>query len=144
MKMPAAVEKQVLKWGLFALEVSLSPTHLSRRTCTLLDSTVVPFGYLKTGSKTLGFCIGTSTNSPSQALTMVFWLSGFLALAVFLSDRICFGTVCQVAKAGTAIAAFQWVAWMVTLIFAGIKIFRRGGATTPMLIDPKVEVHQYV
>jgi hypothetical protein len=75
---------------------------------------------------------------------MVFWLSGFLALAVFLSDRICFGTVCQVAKAGTAIAAFQWVAWMVTLIFAGIKIFRRGGATTPMLTDPKVEVHQYV
>jgi hypothetical protein len=29
-----------------------------------------------------------------EGLTMLFWFGGFVALAVFLSDRICFGTVC--------------------------------------------------
>lgn len=44
----------------------------------------------------------------AEALTMLFWLAGFIALAVFLSDRVCFGTVCNAAKAGTALAAFEW------------------------------------
>ena len=44
----------------------------------------------------------------AEALTMLFWLAGSIALAVFLSDRVCFGTVCNVAKAGTAFAAFEW------------------------------------
>jgi len=35
-----------------------------------------------------------------EALTMAFWLRGFVALAVFLSARVCFGNVCNVAKAG--------------------------------------------
>ncbi|KAF2789597.1 hypothetical protein K505DRAFT_365478 [Melanomma pulvis-pyrius CBS 109.77] len=80
-----------------------------------------------------------------EGLTMVHWLAGFLALAVFLSDRICFGTVCQVAKAGTAIAAFQWVAWAVTLVVSGMRVFGRGrAAAAPMLKEPKVEMHQGV
>lgn len=44
----------------------------------------------------------------AEALTMLFWFAGFIALAIFLSDRVCFGTVCSVAKAGTAFAAFEW------------------------------------
>jgi hypothetical protein len=48
-----------------------------------------------------------------EFFTMLYWLAGFIAMAVFLSDRICFGTVCSVAKAGTAIAAFEWI------VFAG-------------------------
>ncbi|KAF2711018.1 hypothetical protein K504DRAFT_489966 [Pleomassaria siparia CBS 279.74] len=79
-----------------------------------------------------------------EALTMVHWLAGFIALAVFLSDRICFGTVCQVAKAGTVIAAFQWVTWTVTLVFAGVRVFGRGQNVAPMLKEPKVEMHQGV
>jgi len=81
-----------------------------------------------------------------EALTMVHWLAGFLALAVFLSDRICFGTVCQVAKAGTAISAFQWITWVGTLISSGIRIFRNRGQTAPKLRggEPKVEMHQGV
>lgn len=31
-----------------------------------------------------------------EMLTMLFWFGGFIALAVFLSDRICFGTVCLI------------------------------------------------
>ena len=44
----------------------------------------------------------------AEALTMLFWFAGFVALAVFLSDRVCFGIVCNVAKAGAAFAAFEW------------------------------------
>jgi hypothetical protein len=44
----------------------------------------------------------------TEALTMTFWFGGFVALAVFLSARVCFGNVCNVAKAGVAFAALQW------------------------------------
>lgn len=29
-----------------------------------------------------------------EGMTMLFWLSGFVSLGVFLSGRICFGMVC--------------------------------------------------
>lgn len=43
-----------------------------------------------------------------EALTMLFWFAGFVALAVFLGDRVCFGSVCSCAKAATVFAAFEW------------------------------------
>lgn len=43
-----------------------------------------------------------------EALTMLFWFAGFIALAVFLTDRPCYGTVCNDAKALTVFAAFEW------------------------------------
>lgn len=43
-----------------------------------------------------------------DALTMLFWFAGFVALAVFLSGRICFGQVCDVARAGVAIGGLSW------------------------------------
>lgn len=43
-----------------------------------------------------------------EALTMTFWFGGFVALAVFLSARVCFGNVCNVAKAGIGFSALQW------------------------------------
>ena len=39
---------------------------------------------------------------------MIFWFAGFLALAVFLSDRVCFGHVCSAAKAAAVFGAFEW------------------------------------
>lgn len=80
-----------------------------------------------------------------ECVTMLYWFGGFIALAVFLSDRICFGTVCSVAKAGTAISAFNWVAWAVTAGASGASMFRRarsGGMR--MGGEPKVEMHQGV
>lgn len=44
----------------------------------------------------------------AEALTTIFWFAGFIAIAVFLSDRVCFGHVCSVAKAATVFAAFEW------------------------------------
>jgi hypothetical protein len=78
-----------------------------------------------------------------ETLTMLYWFSGFIALAVFLSDRICFGTVCSVAKAGTAISAFQWLTFAATTGMGAWNTFRgrgRGAMTT----EPKVEMHQGV
>lgn len=43
-----------------------------------------------------------------EALTMLFWFAGFVALAVFLSGRVCYGQVCNCAKAGAAFGAFAW------------------------------------
>lgn len=43
-----------------------------------------------------------------EALTMLFWFAGFIAIAVWLDNRVCFGTVCDSARAATAFAAFEW------------------------------------
>lgn len=32
-----------------------------------------------------------------EGMTMLFWLSGFVSLGVFLNGRICFGMVCIVS-----------------------------------------------
>ncbi|KAF4554135.1 Hypothetical protein D9617_5g070120 [Elsinoe fawcettii] len=59
-----------------------------------------------------------------EALTMLFWFAGFIALAVFLSDRVCFGNVCNSAKAAAAFAAFEWVFFAITTTMATIHVFR--------------------
>ena len=44
----------------------------------------------------------------AEGVTMLFWFAGFLALAVWLSQRTCFGSVCSAAKAAAAFGAFEW------------------------------------
>jgi hypothetical protein len=61
-----------------------------------------------------------------EGLTMLYWFAGFVALAVFLSDRICFGTVCDVARASTAISAVNWLVWAVTFAFGVIQMVKGG------------------
>lgn len=78
-----------------------------------------------------------------EALTMLFWFAGFIALAVFLSDRVCFGHVCNAAKAATVFAAFEWVAFAVTTVLATLHVLRtRGSANTKPA--PQMSVHQGV
>lgn len=43
-----------------------------------------------------------------EAVTMLFWFAGFVALAVFLADRVCFGRVCAAAKAAAVFGGFAW------------------------------------
>jgi hypothetical protein len=61
-----------------------------------------------------------------EGLTMLYWFGGFVALAVFLSDRICFGTVCDVARASTAISAVNWLVWAVTFVFGVVQMVKGG------------------
>ncbi|PSN68493.1 hypothetical protein BS50DRAFT_634058 [Corynespora cassiicola Philippines] len=79
-----------------------------------------------------------------EMFTMFCWFGGFVALAVFLSDRICFGTVCSVAKAGTALSAFTWLLWAVTAVFSVIGLFKGGRGSAKGTNEPKVEMHQGV
>ncbi|KAF2855243.1 hypothetical protein T440DRAFT_415462 [Plenodomus tracheiphilus IPT5] len=65
-----------------------------------------------------------------EALTMLYWFAGFIALAVFLNDRVCFGMVCDVARAGAGISALSWVVWAGSFgvgVWAVIKERRAGG-----------------
>lgn len=43
-----------------------------------------------------------------DALTMLFWFAGFIAVAVFVSNRQCLGGVCKTAKAAAVFGAFEW------------------------------------
>lgn len=45
-----------------------------------------------------------------EALTMLFWFAGFIALAVYISeDTFCGGgRVCNTMKAAAAFGAFEW------------------------------------
>lgn len=79
-----------------------------------------------------------------EILTMLYWFGGFVALAVFLRDRICFGGVCDVAKAGTALSAVSWLAWMASVVLSVMGVLRAKNEVAPMLKEPKVEMHQGV
>jgi hypothetical protein len=52
-----------------------------------------------------------------DALSMVFWLSAFIAMSIFLTRLLfCRGSVCAAARAATVFSAFTWAAF--TLSFA--------------------------
>ncbi|KAK5140595.1 membrane-associating domain-containing protein [Cryomyces antarcticus] len=79
----------------------------------------------------------------AEALTMLFWFAGWVALAVFLSNRVCFGHVCSAAKAAAVFGAFEWLLFAATTVMAAMHVFRtRGTGTTKP--DPNMEVHQGV
>ncbi|XP_014561861.1 hypothetical protein COCVIDRAFT_22157 [Bipolaris victoriae FI3] len=59
-----------------------------------------------------------------EGMTMLFWLSGFVSLGVFLNGRICFGMVCDVARASTALSAISWFTWMATFGLGVMSIIK--------------------
>jgi len=77
----------------------------------------------------------------AEALTMLFWFAGFIALAVFLSNRVCFGQVCNVAKAAVVFASFEWLVFAVTFGMATLHVVRTRG-THDSRADPQMEVTQ--
>ncbi|USP80551.1 hypothetical protein yc1106_07825 [Curvularia clavata] len=78
-----------------------------------------------------------------EGMTMLFWLSGFVSLGVFLSGRICFGMVCDVARASTALSAISWLTWIVTWVFGVIAIVK-GRAAGNKNVNAEVKMHQGV
>ncbi|KAI9689384.1 MAG: hypothetical protein M1822_010035 [Bathelium mastoideum] len=79
----------------------------------------------------------------AEAVTMIFWFAGFIALAVFLSDRVCFGHVCSAAKAAAAFAAFEWAVFAATTALAVIHVVRTRNTGTKDA-PPEMGVHQGV
>jgi len=63
-----------------------------------------------------------------EALTVLFWFAGWIALAVLVNGScVSFYTnierACQCAKAAVAMGCFSWVTWTVTLVFV-VRAFR--------------------
>jgi len=54
-----------------------------------------------------------------EAVTMIFWFAGFIAVADFVRLLFnCIGSICGAAKAAAAFGAFSWVAWCASLFLA--------------------------
>lgn len=77
-----------------------------------------------------------------EIVAMLNWFAGFIALSVFLTDRVCFGTVCAIARAGVVLSAFNWISLTGTTVFNAIQLRKRGGFGSRS--GPKVEMHQGV
>lgn len=62
-----------------------------------------------------------------DALTMLFWFAGFIALAVSVSafGAICYGHLCDSMRAATAFGAFEWLLFAATTVLGALN-FRKG------------------
>ncbi|KAI9170965.1 hypothetical protein HJFPF1_00444 [Paramyrothecium foliicola] len=62
-----------------------------------------------------------------EFLNTLFYFSGFIAFAVFLSQlSFCNGPVCSAGRAVAAVAAFEFAAWSATTILLAKDIFKGG------------------
>ncbi|SMQ47783.1 unnamed protein product [Zymoseptoria tritici ST99CH_1A5] len=64
-----------------------------------------------------------------EALTTMFWIAGTVALAIFLSKRVCFGSVCTAARAATAFGSMECLAFMFTTALAAMHLRSGSGGT---------------
>jgi hypothetical protein len=60
-----------------------------------------------------------------DAVLMICWLGGFVALPVFLRQRVCFGTVCNVAYSGVVFAAVEWSLFAATCCYTAVVMLRK-------------------
>ncbi|XMA10854.1 hypothetical protein WAI453_003645 [Rhynchosporium graminicola] len=81
-----------------------------------------------------------------EAVTMIFWFAGFIALADLLGDAGCgrwhgrgSGT-CRASTAGTVFAAFEWVLFTITTAVAALGLWRTKGEST-LKQNPETAVH---
>jgi len=78
----------------------------------------------------------------ADALTMIFWFAGFIAMAVLLTDVGCgrYWGVCRAAEAATVFAAFEWLLFAATTLMATLHVWRTRNSSSPKH-DPNMEVH---
>ncbi|TLS28075.1 hypothetical protein PpBr36_01834 [Pyricularia pennisetigena] len=63
-----------------------------------------------------------------EALNVLFYFAGFIALAVFLNGLVfCRGPVCGSARASTAFGSFQWILFSVTAGLTAKEVFFKSG-----------------
>jgi hypothetical protein len=74
-----------------------------------------------------------------EGTTMLFWFAGFVALAVFLADRICFGQVCDVARAGTVIGGLSWAVWMGSFCMSVWGLVKGGNVEKPVAKEVEMQ-----
>jgi hypothetical protein len=79
-----------------------------------------------------------------DALSMLFWFAGFVALSVFLSGRICFGQVCDVARAGAVFGGLSWAVSAGAFAYGCFLAVRGEKRRVPAVQRPDVAMHQGV
>ncbi|KAL8806985.1 MAG: hypothetical protein Q9182_000966 [Xanthomendoza sp. 2 TL-2023] len=73
-----------------------------------------------------------------DALTMLFWFAGFIALAVWYNNLLyCFGKVCGVIVASTVFGAFEWVLFSISTGFSALDWWRTRGNTSAVKTGPE-------
>ncbi|TVY32621.1 hypothetical protein LSUB1_G008375 [Lachnellula subtilissima] len=81
----------------------------------------------------------------AEAVTMIFWFAGFVALASLLGDVGCarYWSVCRASEAAVVFGAFEWLLFTGTTILAALHVSRsrKMGNTAH---DPAVEVQPAV
>jgi hypothetical protein len=62
-----------------------------------------------------------------EIITAIFYLAGFIALAVFLSKLLyCRGSVCASARSAAIFSAISCATWILTTTLLGVEIFKGG------------------
>ncbi|RDL41715.1 Uncharacterized protein BP5553_01694 [Venustampulla echinocandica] len=81
----------------------------------------------------------------AEAVTMIFWFAGFIALAVLLGDIRCgrWGGVCRASQAATVFGAFEWLLFTATTVAAALHAFGLGSSRTKQH-DPAIQVQPQV
>ncbi|QSZ31581.1 hypothetical protein DSL72_001148 [Monilinia vaccinii-corymbosi] len=78
----------------------------------------------------------------AEAVTMIFWFAGFVALAVMLNNVNCghsAWSVCQASIAGDVFAALLWLLFAATTMMAALHVSRTRGDRSGHH-DPAMEV----
>jgi hypothetical protein len=104
-----------------------SPSSVSFLIFTALWTILLAIPYLTITPRFFPTAAHKHAILAAEAVTMVFWMAGFLAEAVFMSHLgFCRGSVCVSARAGVAFSAMSWVLFVSTTVMAVIYVRRTG------------------
>ncbi|KAM0723639.1 hypothetical protein Q7P37_000627 [Cladosporium fusiforme] len=78
------------------------------------------------------WCDDSKLNHPAvtagiEGTMALIWALSSISTAVMTSERVCFGTVCSIAKAAIALGILEWLAFLTSFILAlvhGIQTYR--------------------
>ncbi|KAL8679979.1 MAG: hypothetical protein Q9186_003795 [Xanthomendoza sp. 1 TL-2023] len=73
-----------------------------------------------------------------DAVTMLFWFAGFIALAVWYNDLpFCYGKVCNVIVASIVFGAFEWILFSISTAFSALDWWRTRGNSSAVKTAPE-------
>lgn len=78
---------------------------------------IVPVHFVKSRLNHAGLIIFT------EGAMMLLWAAGSIANAEFIRERVCFGTVCDLAIAATVLGIFQWYVICTHCVVFGLMDF---------------------
>jgi hypothetical protein len=60
-----------------------------------------------------------------EAITMIFYFAGFIALSIFLANLLfCRGSVCNAARADAAFSALGWLVWTASTALTAMDVWK--------------------